>query len=245
MQAFSSAPVGIKSDSADTRRVCLTNSPDTLRRTARRREAPCQPAKRRKALCQTQRKAVKAFCQIKCLHALSSFQRTGPLKDRHQGVPADSQGTPRRSGRPPRNAAKAFRQALHDVARRCRRWQHRRPLQRPFPPVLGEPSKVTSRHRGRQAFFRPKTTRLNGLRRVTSSARLGTARCRAVYRRTWRPSGEPFNPTIEELVCQLPKARSPSGESKRQRCIDPTSRSRLCQPCLPERLSGVPHARYG
>ena len=165
-----------QSESSPTRLTLdgsVRRTPRHASKTARRPKASCQPAKRRKALCQTQQKTAKAFCQIKCLHALSSFQRTGPLKERHQCVPADSQGTlPRRSGRLPRNAAKAFRQTLHDIARRCRRWQHRRSLQRPFPPVLGEPSKVTSRHRGRQAFFRPKTIHLNGLRRVTSSARL-------------------------------------------------------------------------
>jgi hypothetical protein len=54
------------SDTADTRRVSNRTSAtrsrfhDHARRSAR------------------QRKAVKAFCQIKCLHALSSFQRTGP-----------------------------------------------------------------------------------------------------------------------------------------------------------------------
>ena len=64
---FRNALIRITSDTADTRRVCLTDVPPRF-----------AIAKRRKTFCQTQCNAAQALHQIKCLHALSSFQRTRP-----------------------------------------------------------------------------------------------------------------------------------------------------------------------
>ena len=140
-----------------------------------------------------QRNAVKAFCQTKCLHALSSFQRTG---------------NPTRLARS--TATLDALPALGLVGD---------PTDRLNQPDSGEPFEVTSPPKACQPFFRRRACRpllgIVELRASALDARLFPL-LSALRLSGWRPSSEPINPMGSGRACQ-PSENAPIRPQSSQR----------------------------